>query len=56
MALSEFTRLTGKTLRDVARALSVRPELVASVTSMELPPLTQSGVTPLFPGGHLRLA
>ncbi|WP_439644090.1 XRE family transcriptional regulator [Gemmatimonas sp.] len=56
MALDEFTRITGKTLRDVARAVRVRPELVAALTSMELPPLTQSGVTPLFPVGHLRLA
>lgn len=56
IALTEFTRQTGKTLRDIAAALHVRPELVASVTSMELPPLSQSGVTPLFASGHLRLA
>ncbi len=56
IAVAEFTRRTGKTLRDVATSLQVRPELVASITGMALPDVPRSGVTPLFPVAQLRLA
>ena len=56
IALAECTRRTGNTLREIAATLRVRPELVARVTGVTLPPASEAGVTPLSSSGHLRLA
>lgn len=56
LALDAYTRKTGRTLRDIAVSLRVHPELISSVTGIELPPEPIPGVTPLFPLTQLRHA